>query len=47
MEKIIDKLLNLGVDVGLKLLYTIVLLVIGLKLIKWVVKLLKKSKLFL
>ena len=46
MEKIIDKLLNLGVDVGLKLLYTIVLLVVGLKLIKWVLKLLKKSKLF-
>lgn len=46
MEKIIDKLLNLGVDVGIKLLYTIVILLVGLKLIKWAVNLLKKSKLF-
>lgn len=46
MEKIIDKLTNLGVDVGLKILYTIILLVIGLKLIKWSINLLKRSHLF-
>ena len=46
MEKIIDKLTNLGVDVGLKILYTLVILLVGLKLIKWAIKLLQKSKLF-
>ncbi len=46
MEKIIDKLMDLGVSVGMKLLYTIIILVVGLKLIKWAIKLLKKSKLF-
>lgn len=46
MEKVIDKLLNLGVDVGLKLLYAFVILIIGLKLIKWFIKLLQKSRLF-
>lgn len=46
MEKIIEKLIDLGVDVGLKLLYTIVILLVGLKLIKWTMRLLKKSRLF-
>ena len=41
MEKIIEKLMNLGVDVGLKLLYTLVILLVGLRLIKWAVKLLQ------
>ena len=46
MEKVIDRLLDLGVSVGSKLLYTIVILIVGLRLIKWAVSLLKKSKLF-
>ena len=46
MEKIIDRLMNLGIEVGLKLLYVIVVLLVGLRLIKWAVNLLKKSKLF-
>lgn len=46
MEKIIDKLVNLGIDVGFKLLYVIVILLVGLKLIGWTVNLLKKSRLF-
>ena len=38
MEKVIDRLLDLGVSVGSKLLYTIVILLVGLKLIKWAIK---------
>lgn len=45
MEKFIEKILDLGVSVGAKLLYTIILLIVGLKLIKWGIKLIKNSKL--
>lgn len=46
MEKVIDKLLDLGISVGTKILYTIIILLVGLKLINWVLKLVKKSKLY-
>ncbi len=46
MEKLLEKLNDLWVDAGLKLIYVIVILVVGSKLIKLVLKLLKKGRLF-
>ena len=46
MEKLLDKLNELWVDAGLKLIYVIVIWFVGSKLIKLLLKLLKKGKLF-
>ena len=46
MDKLLDKLNDLWVDAGLKLIYVIVIFFIGSKLIKILLKLLKKGKLF-
>lgn len=46
MEKLLDKLNELWVDAGLKLVYVIAILIIGGKLIKLITKLLNKSKAF-
>ena len=44
MEKLLDKLNDLWVDAGLKLIYVIVILLIGGKLIKLIIKLIKKGR---
>ncbi len=44
MEKLLSKLNDLWIDAGLKLIYVIVILFIGSKLIKILVKLIKKSR---
>lgn len=44
MEKLWDKLNDLWVDAGLKLIYVIIILIVGGKLIKIVTKLLKKGR---
>ncbi len=44
MEKIIDKLLDGGVDFGLKLIVFALILLIGFKIVKVIIKLLKKGK---
>ena len=44
MEKLLDKLNDLWVDAGLKLIYVIVILVVGGKLIKLVTKLITKGR---
>lgn len=46
MEKIIDKLQTLLINIGSKLIYAIIVLIVGLKLIKFLLKLLNKGKLF-
>jgi len=46
MQKIIDKLSGIGVDVVLKIVHAIIILIIGLKLAKWLVKVYKKSRLY-
>ena len=46
MEKLLDKLNELWVDAGLKLIYVIAIWFIGAKFIKLLVKLIKKGKLF-
>lgn len=46
MDKLLDKLNDLWVDAGLKLIYVIVILFIGSKLIKLIVRLMKRGKLF-
>ena len=46
MEKLLDKLNDLWVEAGLKLIYVIVIWFIGTKLIKLLVKLIKKGRLF-
>ena len=46
MEKLLDKLNELWVDAGLKLIYVIVILVVGGKLIKLITKLITKGKAF-
>ena len=46
MENILKKLGDIGVSAGLKLLYAILILVVGIKLINFVLKLIKKSVLF-
>jgi len=46
LENILNKLGDIGVNAGMKLLYAIIILVVGLRLIKFAMKLLKKSKLF-
>ena len=45
MEKIINKLTELGINIGMNLLYAIIILLVGIKLISWTIKLLKKSRL--
>ena len=47
MENILNKLGDIGVNAGMKLLYAILILVVGTRLIKFVIKLTKKSKLLL
>ena len=44
MEKLLDKLNELWVDAGIKLIYVIVILVVGGRLIKLVTKLITKSR---
>ncbi|MBQ5598029.1 MAG: mechanosensitive ion channel, partial [Clostridia bacterium] len=44
LEKILNFIFDLTTSVGLKLLYAILILVVGLLLAKWLVKALKKSK---
>ncbi len=44
MEKLLDKLNDLWVDAGLKLIYVIVILFVGGKLIKLLIKLIKKGR---
>lgn len=44
MEKLLDKLNDLWVDAGLKLIYVIVILFVGGKLIKLLTKLIKKGR---
>ena len=46
MDKLLDKLNDLWVDAGLKLIYVIVILVVGGKLIKLVTKLITKGRAF-
>lgn len=46
MEKLLDKLNELWVDAGLKLIYVIVILIVGGKLIKLVTKLITKGRAF-
>ena len=46
LENILNKLGDIGVDAGMKLLYAILVLIVGLRLVKFAMKLLKKSKLF-
>ena len=46
MEILLDKLNELWVDAGLKLIYVILILVIGSKLIKLITKLIKKGRVF-
>ena len=46
MQSIIEYLKQLGTDVGLKLLFGLVVLFVGFKLAKWVVKLVSKGRAF-
>ena len=46
MDKIIDKLSSIGVDAVLTLIQAVLVLVIGLKVAKWIVKIFKKTKLY-
>ena len=46
MEKLLDKLNDLWVDAGLKIIYVLVILIVGGKLIKLITKLIIKSKVF-
>lgn len=46
MENILNKLGDIGIDVGMKFLYTILILCIGMRLIKFSINLTKKSRLF-
>ncbi|MBQ2675835.1 MAG: mechanosensitive ion channel family protein [Clostridia bacterium] len=45
MEQFLNKLIGIATDVGLKLLIAIVVLIVGLRLIKWIVKLVCDGKL--
>lgn len=46
MDKIIEKLSNVGIDVVLRGIHAIIILIIGLKLSKWFIKIFKKSRLY-
>jgi small conductance mechanosensitive channel len=46
MDKISDKLSNIGIDAVLALLQALLILIIGLKVSKWIVKIFKKTKLY-
>lgn len=46
MEKLLDKLNDLWVEAGLKLIYVIIIWFVGTKLIKLLIKLIKKGRLF-
>lgn len=46
MDKLVDKIVNSGIEIGIKLIVFILLLVIGFKLIKWVKKMVQKGKAF-
>ena len=46
MEKLLEKLNDLWVDAGLKFIYAVIILLVGSKLIRLIVKLLKNGRLF-
>ena len=46
MENILNKLGDIGINAGMKLLYAILILIVGTKLVKFALNLTKKSKLF-
>ena len=46
MEKILSKLGDIGIDLGLKILYAIIILLVGTKLVNILIKITKKSRLF-
>ena len=46
MDKFLDKLTDIGIDSGFKLLWFIVILIVGFKIVKILVKLIKKDKRF-
>jgi Small-conductance mechanosensitive channel len=46
MEKLLDKITNIGVDFGIKILITIIVLIVGSKIIKIIEKQLKKDTKF-
>lgn len=46
MEELIEKIFTKVITSGLKIIFVIVILLVGFKLIKWIVKLLKKGKAF-
>lgn len=46
MDKLLDKLNDLWVDAGLKLIYVLVILIVGSKLIKLIVRLITKGRAF-
>ena len=41
-EEIIEKIISGSIDIGLKILVAIIVLAIGLRVIKWIEKLIKK-----
>ena len=44
MEKLLDKLNDLWVDAGIKLIYVLIILIVGGKLIKLITKLITKGR---
>ena len=44
MQAFLEKLIEIGTTAGLKILYAAVILIVGMKLSKFVIKLLNKSK---
>ena len=46
MDKLLDKLNDLWVDAGLKIIYVLLILIVGGKLIKLITKLIKKGRFF-
>ncbi len=46
MQKIIDKLSGIGVDVVLRIVQALLVLIIGLKVAKWIIKIFKKCRVY-
>lgn len=46
MENILNKLGDIGIEAGMKILYAIVILFVGMKLVKFVINITRKSRLF-
>lgn len=46
MEKILEKLIDLGFKVGINIVYSILILVIGFKIIKFIIRIIEKGKAF-